>query len=471
MENKDRLDEFLQHKFAEDDPEQRFAFREEYWQQAQMLIEADERRKRRRGLFWWWMTGGLGVVLIALWWMSGGTGHSGHPSGAGTSFTPEASAPVGKEGLEEARIPQTPGHSGEPAPELTVSQPSGREQKQVHPPQVENLPKHGRPEHPKRGGVGSSILDMAPSSSPAIGKVSNNQLSRQDPKGLVPSMESQRGIAQTQTNNNSDSETPEIKGDVSPKPMRLVPPDFLPTHLRLLKRQPVLPHMPPASKPPVAEVKPQDKWRWQLGGLASVSSTTGYLNQKDFGLGLGLSARLTLWDSPFSLNADLQWRSRKASVVDTIFIKNTTQSRYSFGYVRNIQERRTTSTTWLEIPVYLQYSRKQFGVELGVMPVRLLALRGREDHYRQTSLEPEKVFVTSKKIKLTNRYFETSDLSLFAGLECRPTSRLGFGLRLHYQPNRPWRGDEYFDAPTSPVWLDLRTRFFIVQKKNKVHSR
>ena len=74
MENKDRLDEFLQHKFAEDDPEQRFAFREEYWQQAQMLIEADERRKRRRGLFWWWMTGG--------------TDYAGNPSGAGTSFTP-----------------------------------------------------------------------------------------------------------------------------------------------------------------------------------------------------------------------------------------------------------------------------------------------------------------------------------------------------------------------------------------------
>lgn len=466
MENKDRLDEFLQHKFAEDNPEQRFAFREEYWQQAQMLIEADERRKRRRGLFWWWMAGGLGLVLIALWWMTGGTDYAGNPSGAGTSFTPEASAPVGKEDLE-ARVQQKPGHSGEPAPESTVSKPSGRKQIQGNPPQMKDLPKHGRPERPKRGGIGSSMLDITSSSSPAIEKISNDQESRQASKGLVPSMEGQHEIAQTQTN----SETPEIKGNVPSKPMPLGPPDFLPTHLRPLKRYPVLPEMPPATKPPVAEVKPRDKWRWQLGAVASVSSTNGYLNQKDFGLGLGLSARLALWDSPFSLNADLQWRSRKASVEDTIFIKNTAQSRYSFGYVRNIQERRTTFTRWLEIPVYLQYSRKQFGAEIGVMPVRLLALRGREDHYRQTSLEPEKVLVTSKNIKLTNRYFETSDLSLFAGIECRPTPRLGFGLRVHYQPNRPWRGDEYADAQPSPVWLDLRTRFFIVQKKNNQHPR
>ncbi len=65
MEN---IDDFMQRKFDSDDPAERFPFREEYWEQAQALIEADEqrRRKRRRFLFWWFS----GAVLIgagALW--------------------------------------------------------------------------------------------------------------------------------------------------------------------------------------------------------------------------------------------------------------------------------------------------------------------------------------------------------------------------------------------------------------------
>lgn len=469
MENKDRLDEFLQHKFAEDDPEQRFAFREEYWQQAQTLIEADERRKRRRGLFWWWMSGGFGLVLIAVWWMAGGTDYAGHPAGAGTAATPEVTTPVEKVDTG-AEVQRTSGYANEPVPEWTVHQSSNQEQKPADHPQKVALPAHGRPGRSKHRNIGPSLSGVEPSSGLSIEKISNDQVVRKGLNGTVPSVESRNEIAQTQAGSN-DRETPEIKPNVSKTPAPLFPPDILPTRLQLLKRQPVFPAMPPASNTPVAEVKPHDKWRWQLGALASVSTTNGYLHQKDFGFGFGLTTRLTLWNSPFSLNADLQWRSRQAQVVDTIFIGNTAQSRYSFGYVRNIQERRATAARWLEIPVYLQYSRKQFGAEIGVMPVRLLSLRGREDQYRQTSLEPEKVFVGSKNIKLTNRYFETSDLSLFAGFECRPTSRLGFGLRVHYQPNRPWRGDEYFDAPKSPVWLDLRTRFFIVQKKNNQHPR
>ena len=67
MEN---IDDFMQRKFDSDDPAERFPFREEYWEQAQALIEADEqrRRKRRRFLFWWFSGAALiGVGALWLW--------------------------------------------------------------------------------------------------------------------------------------------------------------------------------------------------------------------------------------------------------------------------------------------------------------------------------------------------------------------------------------------------------------------
>ncbi len=52
MEN---IDELMRVKFESDNPADRFEFREEYWEQAQALLEAEEarRRKRRRWLLWW----------------------------------------------------------------------------------------------------------------------------------------------------------------------------------------------------------------------------------------------------------------------------------------------------------------------------------------------------------------------------------------------------------------------------------
>ncbi|HRI58158.1 MAG TPA: hypothetical protein PK228_00465, partial [Saprospiraceae bacterium] len=55
-----------------DTPGDRFEFREEYWEQAKTLIEAEEarRRKRRRWLLWWLFAGLL--VGAGCWVLAGG---------------------------------------------------------------------------------------------------------------------------------------------------------------------------------------------------------------------------------------------------------------------------------------------------------------------------------------------------------------------------------------------------------------
>lgn len=76
MEN---FDERMRHKYDNDDPGGRFEFREEYWEQALALIEADEalrRQKRRRGLLWWSLAGLLLLSAGIGWWRMSGT-HTG----------------------------------------------------------------------------------------------------------------------------------------------------------------------------------------------------------------------------------------------------------------------------------------------------------------------------------------------------------------------------------------------------------
>lgn len=73
MEN---FDERMRHKYDNDDPQGRFEFREEYWEQALALIEADEaqrRRKRRRGLLWWSLAGLLLLSAGIGWWRMSGS--------------------------------------------------------------------------------------------------------------------------------------------------------------------------------------------------------------------------------------------------------------------------------------------------------------------------------------------------------------------------------------------------------------
>lgn len=58
MEN---IDDLMRQKFDSDEPEARFEFQEEYWEQAMALLEQDEARRRRK---WWWLLLPLLLLLV-----------------------------------------------------------------------------------------------------------------------------------------------------------------------------------------------------------------------------------------------------------------------------------------------------------------------------------------------------------------------------------------------------------------------
>lgn len=492
MENKDRLDEFLQRKFAADDPEQRFAFREEYWQQAEALIEAAERRKRRRGLFWWWwLTGGAGALLLA--WALLGNGWNGFRR-------PAAAAPavsVTTEGRKSQQTEAAPPAPGSESPKETAVQtanpvrrsggsaslPAGQSsafgvKKPVHGADVSAL--QPAPHSPatalETASLPATALPSSPGSEAVVPVAGQNpvETTAEDFGNLIPSTRD-RNLNPVQKTGQAPAfgRVPETQTPLPVFKSREAPSDLIflpPVSITHLHRRPA-PFVAPEFAPAPAEEKmiPRRRWNWQLGVVASVSATYGDLNKKDFGPGFGLTARLALGDSPFSLNTDVLWRARR-TLTDNVYDEASTD-RYSFGYIRDIRIRKASATQWLEIPISLQYRRRQFGAELGLMPVQLLTLRGEERLFRQSTLQPAEVLVESRGVKLDNKNYPETGLSLFGGLEYRPVSRLGLGLRVHVQPGRPWRALEPGDVRQSPLWIDLRARLFLFQKNQKVNPR
>ncbi len=489
MENKDRLDEFLQHKFAEDDPAQRFAFREEYWLQAQTLIEADERRKRRRGLFWWWLAGGLGMALVAVWWMAGGPAES--PARAASDTAQPIPAPV-QHADKLIGISGESDNAKQPRQELTLNKPLRKEQlpdsssriagnifKQgssgIQKPATERaviLIPGSREKESGAKGLGNKVKSR-PSTPDASLSLNRNTPEMSIKAALIdpayaaegdtehvtspsPSGEGRGGVSQARTTNNSEAAERKV-------PLPTTPLNFLPTIFQLLQRP--LPRLSIPRKPalPIAETPPERhrNWRMQLGVIASGSTPTGHLQDESPGIGGGLSARFQRKGSAFSWNADLIWRWRQGGFPDTLDLMDSGQFRYSFGYIWDWPQQRVSGTHWLELPVYVQYRWKTINAELGAMPTLLTAVQGREDRFRQTSLAPDPALTGSQKIRLANRYFTQFSASVFAGAEWQPTNRLGVGLRLHYQPGTLLQSSDFSIPRRGPLWGELRVRFFI----------
>ncbi|MFN0037526.1 MAG: hypothetical protein ACKVUS_20890, partial [Saprospiraceae bacterium] len=89
MEN---IDDLMRQKFDSDNPSERFEFREEYWEQAQALLEQEEARRRRRWRWGWlFFTGLLGAIGLCTWlWAGQGRGDEGLSHNGGAGQIPES---------------------------------------------------------------------------------------------------------------------------------------------------------------------------------------------------------------------------------------------------------------------------------------------------------------------------------------------------------------------------------------------
>lgn len=437
MEHKDRLDEFLQRKFAEGETANRFAFREEHWLQAQALIEAAERRRRRH--LWWWLTGGTALALALIIWMATcNRAPWNNVDGRHTAAAPLA--PVSKTGTKH----QTAA-SGEGSQQAAENMKERAEDRNIADRKSAPVPA-GRLQERPIATVPPAELSAAPAAGPAAGQVANAG-----------------SAAAPAASTESTVRTMPVSGPA-------VPPEPLLRDLELLPLRVVSPLPPergtppiPAGKTPVAETKKYRNWRLQAGILAAGASNSGVLHGEKNGFAAGLTVRLQRKASPWSFNADLLWRWRRGWAYPNESTTATAeQLKYSFGYTLDRIEQTMTGGHWLEMPVYTQFDWRTFQAEAGIAPALLLFAQGKETHTRHSSLDSPDGRSDTRAVRLPNRYFEQFGLGLFAGMGWRASDRLSLALRLHYQPGSLLLAPADQPLPSArPLWVDLRVRLFL----------
>ncbi len=485
MEN---IDDFMQRKFDSDDPAERFPFREEYWEQAQALIEADEqrRRKRRRFLFWWLCCGLLAGA--GAWWLKSSPNPSGQMMDSGTSSEQSTAYTPPKSIMPDAALPETskttPGVSTakdrtnqNPLGDLTnnnldrLSNRVGDTQNQTEQNKLDKSPKNL---------VLNTINASKPPRQPGKKNERNKNLSNKTDKysltstaqGPLPNVQQTDLPLPTPPKNNPEmpehvqsatGENRVTNEDLSPvvdtedgRRLSLLQALELPfppaRHAALLLPLKKIP------QPFTSQLQPVHTRRLTVGADASVSSWTA-----GAGYAGGVHMRYQR-QAPWSFLAGIQLRYQPLSPVaapsDTTSGMVTVQYRYSFGVERTEWKRVPTGMHYLELPLAAHWQRGRLGLEAGVSPGVLLLVRENVEQTKETSLGGIETG-TSRYNNGATSGFRKGYLSTFALAEFRVIPRLGLTLRGNYRPGSVLKPMGEFQ-PEKGFWnldLGLRWRF------------
>lgn len=458
MEN---LDDFMKKKMLDD--ERRFEFREEYWQQAERLIEADERRKRRRGLFWWWSAGLFVLTLAAGVWVWQQSARQVVQQNNTAPVKPELSRP---DASGQARgLGNSAGNAERLAPAEQVG--SDRTATQPAPPRtgVETTPTQTIPfpdaaaHNPARSA--NELSDRRSVSSGAAGKSAPTQHTPAKPFTERPAPDLTHQAIAPPDNSAVRTPAPDVPAAPSYARPPFAPFDRLPA--LLLPLAPVSPRWKtpePVNSPPVARrIEPVAEKRLSFGLSAFGSAFWPAASTQWAGAGAGLTAGWR-FRSPWSVQTGVTWRVRAMGDFPEAWgPQNSTQLRYSFGYESAESSLESSASHWLEIPLGLQWQHGPWRAQAGVATGFLLGIHGYSTSARESSLTArvtERQRVSFEKTPFYNNY-----VAVFAGGEYRFGRRLGAGLRLHYQGGDFRRPANDFEPPRQTFWLDAGLKWRI----------
>ncbi len=485
MEN---IDDFMQRKFDSDDPAERFPFREEYWEQAQALIEADEHRrlKRRRFLFWWFFSGLL-VGAGALWLWLGQPGQASEWASGKDAAQPGVVTPAAPSlkntlpGNDKSNIATTPGStnassesgSGNSLKNIDNQQDrvgEGQVQAGSTPEKTKETlsvsalpgvrkpalapPKNNRkaPAAEKPDSIEKSTVPGDPSSennSPARAKTTEQNAAIKQVTSILPDNQAP-APANVPVSPGDSTQATDAVPTVSVALLEVLE---LPFPRALRDRKNLVFHKTP--KKYAAEIKPVSDKRFVWGAATSVStwkSGTGYT--------AGIFGNYRL-NAPWSLTAGLQLRYLPPPTTDPLPDSSeqvSVQYRYSFGFERTEWRRTTVGLYYLEIPLAARWQRGRLGLEAGVAPGILLRARDQVTQTLESSLggieTPTKRFETGEKSKFRRGYFST-----FVLAEWRVVSRLGLTLRGNYRPGSILKPVENVEFEKYALGLDIGLRW------------
>ena len=474
MEN---IDDFMQRKFDSEDPSERFPFREEYWEQAQALIEADERRRKRRRLLLWWLFSGMLAGIAAVWLWHGQTTTT---PGAVMTDTPEH-VRTARPGTQNATsdLRETPAASnktsentGETTSENTrggsMLQPENAAEKQEL--QTEN----------QRNGNNKTVMKDARSSrnlpgatvkmggKPQKNNLQTNVDSGSGTQNAAAVIHPPAHSGQPNENQATPSSIEPVVNDAIPAtdPKNAEQEAIIPEQIRLFEvlELPFLParhskslllkKVPTAVRPEIKPVR-TPRFAWEAGAAASVwKAGTGFAG------GATGSYRLK---GHWSVAAGVQMRyvplSSGVEPVATDSSENVSvKYRYSFGLERTETRRLLKSTLNLEIPISAHWQKGRFGWSAGVAPGILLGVGNRIVQTQETTLGGIKT-IDEYPAKGSKTGFENTYISLFSAAEWRLLPHLGLSLQGNFRPGSILKPSEA-TVPEKNFWcMDFGVRW------------
>jgi len=471
MEN---IDDFMRQKFDADDPQERFEFQEEYWEQAQALLEQEEARRRRR----LWLIFGLVLAMALLSWFLL------LPWGAGAlskNKATEEHSTILTENTENQVYTNSKLTTGE-----QIIQPSDS----IEGPVDGNFQRDGNgsatpvPEKPSQG------TQQNRRDNKGMVKPSNSEntwgpaalTSKQIAEGRNPKSPSAQSARLDQSgkkeieNTSSAIATPPVTTPPITTPPITTPPITTPALIPLFNIPAPLILFPiperalvpfktwiSAKAPIVEKTKPVQDQRFAIGlSLAGAAYQSSDTTGRWAGWAIGLYGKYRL-NKNWSLLLGVQERFVPGfeAPEDSSNPNQIAQLRYSFGYKREEWKRATRGQHYLEVPLSAQWHKGSWGLEAGGTAGMLLVVQSRTTYTVETSLEAAKTTV-KKFTKGDTAPYNRTYFTAFAGAEYRLNDRISVLARGHYRftPVLKSLGEDVITKGLGYLEVGLRTRLF-----------
>ena len=478
MEN---IDDFMQRKFDSDDPSERFPFREEYWEQAQALIEADERRRKRRRLLFWWLFSGMLAGIAAIWlWSGQANGPSGVASVNKASEQTRSIQPGTETGTLVASEPTST------SDDASSGTPDTKEKKSIdnqnisaqNPSEKPALKQDNEPQNQRmlnqktvasnRPGRPNSLSDV---SLKTRKNAQHNHLEKNQDTGVKtetwtaapahtaamqpenPQLTQQRAPAATDALSPGSKLSAPNDASAAPQVIQLFDVLELPFPPADYMKSLLLKKIPPTPKPEIRPVHTK-LFAWEAGAAASAwQAGTGFAG--------GFTGNYS-WKEHWSLAAGVQVRYVPLTATEPVATDSTgnvsVQYRYSFGFERTESKRLVKSTINLELPISAHWQKGRFGWSAGVAPGILLGARNRIVQTKESSLGGVETLgeyaEKGQKNAFRNTYF-----NLFGSAEWRVLSHVGLSLQGNYRPGSIVKPAENVVAKKNFWFADLGVRW------------